>query len=294
MLPRPSVKILALSGEELLTTPIQPETTVKDLKEMLQQREQVPRFRQRLLRRQQNMPDERTLQDTTELQLVQLSYIAATETQLHSFGRAAAAGDLRAVEEILQRPQNPNDTFQTGEHLAGGHRPSSPLTLAATYNRVDVMRLLLSAKADITLPGNSDALEQAAEEGHTAAIRVLLEARAEAHLRQDSIALHVAAEGNHAETLEVLLAARADPQGVQPSWTYGPLGLACHYGNIEATRVLLFHQANPLARERNGLSPLDLAAEQHHRRIEDIITEHVLQQRESNQSRTRASAAAPQ
>ena len=272
-LPQPSVRVLTLSGEELLNTPFLPKTNIRDVKQVIQNIFDVPRFRQRLTRQERNLPDGHVLSETIELTLVQLTYIRTSEEQILELLRAAACGDTARVEHILQRPQNPNEC-QAIEAAAGDVHMFSALKVATSHGHTDVMSLLLRARADLQMPGNTEALCAAAKQGSPEAARMLLEARADTHLRPGNGVLQAAVEKNHANVLEILLLAKADPQ--EPSRTesgrFTPLCSACAQGHLEATDLLLCHRADALAREPDHeFCPLDIAIHHEQTRVISLI-----------------------
>ena len=293
MPPQKCVRVLALSGEELMNVQIQDGTTVGRLKKQLQELTIVPRFRQRLVHEGKDLPNARILDETIELQLVKLNFIEATDEQVEELLDATAEGDVRKVERILQRPQDPNDAFvltcerdEILDHL-------SPLATAAEHNNIRTMRLLVAAKADAQKQVNSSALHHATAAGYSEAVQLLLAARADAHLRHDSVALHLAAQGNHAKVLKILLRARADPHRSQPGWPGSPLSVACDRGNYRAAQVLLQHRAQPAAPETaEGFCPLDIAVARGNARIVQLLHEELHNRKSENPARTSAPSQA--
>ena len=61
------------------------------------------------------------------------------------FAQAIERGNVGAVQEMLNKGENPNETL----------RPFSALVLAVHYHRVAVLRLLLRAKADPNASGTT-------------------------------------------------------------------------------------------------------------------------------------------
>jgi beta-lactamase regulating signal transducer with metallopeptidase domain len=82
--------------------------------------------------------------------------------------RAAAAGDIAGIEELLQAGANVNCTVDIGEF--GG-----PLSAAAYKGRLDAVRLLLDRGADSNLVGDGGPLINAAEAGHVEIVSLLLD-----------------------------------------------------------------------------------------------------------------------
>ena len=83
--------------------------------------------------------------------------------------RAAAAGDLAGIEELLRAGANVNCTVSPGEI-------GSPLVGAARKGQLDAVRLLLDRGADPNLePGDGTPLINAALEGHVDVVSLLLD-----------------------------------------------------------------------------------------------------------------------
>ena len=124
-----------------MTVYFQAPATIRQLKEALKDACNLPRFRQKLLLQQRVLADDQDLDQVLDLQLVKLSYTAATDAQIEGLLRAAADGAVDRVEDILQRPQNPNDYLRI--HLEE-HTDiyASALSFAARENHTDVMQLL--------------------------------------------------------------------------------------------------------------------------------------------------------
>ena len=108
----------------------------------------LSRFRQRLVFLEDEehdagggsvvLDDDRTLKPG-EVQVILLHFRQASEAQVRALRDAARLGLTQQVENILQRPQDP-DSRRPG-------RPT-PLSVAAEHGRLEVARLLLEANAD--------------------------------------------------------------------------------------------------------------------------------------------------
>ncbi|CAE7176557.1 ankrd29 [Symbiodinium pilosum] len=258
-----SLRVLSLSGEELVTVYFQAPATIRQLKEALKDACNLPRFRQKLLLQQRVLADDQDLDQVLDLQLVKLSYTAATDAQIEGLLRAAADGAVDRVEDILQRPQNPNDYLRI--HLEE-HTDiyASALSFAARENHTDVMQLLA--------PGSDIALWLASRNGHQAAVRVLLEARADVDCYKDSTALYAAAEHNHPQVVQVLLESIADVRKPNSADTWTPLQAACFFGHCNVAKLLLSHRADAMRSQQNDPnSPFRLALDQGHTLVVQLI-----------------------
>ena len=106
---------------------------------------------------------------TGEIQVVFLNFRPASSTQVAALRDAARSGRTSEVENPLQRPQDPDS----------GH--PTPLSAAAVYGHLQVIRLLLEANADKdkALQDGATPLYIAAEKEQLAVVRLLLEASAD-------------------------------------------------------------------------------------------------------------------
>ena len=264
--PLQTTQVHALSGEVLLTTPLQQGHTIKASKEALESICGASRFRQRLLLKGQALTDDHVPEEPAELQLVQLNYITATELQIEELVNAAADGAVATVEDILQRPQDPND-YITG-HDTVGEICISALFWAALNNRTDVIRLLLCAKAALDAEGNDVALWHAAGAGNLEAVQVLLDEQANVEARHGSTtALYIAACNDRTAIVDMLLSAAADVR----HWT--PLHVACAKNCHGTAMLLLRKRADSSTVDYYGASPLKLAFCQGHLDIMLLIAD---------------------
>ncbi|CAE7676350.1 Ank1 [Symbiodinium sp. CCMP2592] len=177
---------------------------VRNLKYRLESLCGMSRFRQRLLKDDEDLEDDVQL-EPGDFQLVLLHFCRASEQQVGLLGRYAKDGEEKRVEEMLMLPQNPDLIGSLG---------MTPLCLASQAGHGRVVELLLEASADKNKAcGWATPLRVAAQEGHAEIVRVLLEARAEtegySEARGDT-PLGLAASEGHREVVRLLLEAQAD------------------------------------------------------------------------------------
>lgn len=164
--------------------------------------------------------------------------------------------------------------------------PESPLITAASYGDAGVARVLVQAGADLEVtaaptaggvPGGT-ALLHAAVFGMTAVVDVLVAAgarvpdviqgaavgdvsgllRPETPERERILALIMAAHHERLMVIDALVAAGTPVDGVDPTWGRHPLRTAAGAGRSAAVRRLLAHGADPVLRDPEGRTPLDL------------------------------------
>ena len=176
---------------------------------------------------------------------------AAEEAAGQSWSRACWLGDLRTLQEYIDRGLDLNSRCAKG---------STPLGLAAGYGRVPAVQLLITANADLDAACDNSGetpIIRAARFGRTACVEFLLTAGALLE-RPDCngwTALHHAAGRGHAQTAAALC------EQARPSaeLLLSALVVTSQFGHQDCVRVLLDARAAP-----NGLtegkSPLVTAA----------------------------------
>lgn len=138
---------------------------------------------------------------------------------------AAKAGDLDTVQRIVAaNPHTVNCRDLDGRH-------STPLHFAAGYNRVPVVEFLLEHGAEV----------YASDKGGL-------------------VPLHNACSYGHYEVTELLVKHGANVN-VADLWKFTPLHEAAAKGKYEIVKLLLKHGADPIKKNRDGATPLDLVRE---------------------------------
>src|SRR5712691_6573889 len=138
---------------------------------------------------------------------------------------ACAVGRTKRVAEVLDQ-----DPSQVNAYSGDGFYP---LGLAAFFGHPETVRLLLARGADVAQAARNPMRVQA---------------------------LHAAAAGRSFEAVRLLVEAGAPVNGrQQEGWT--PLQEAVQSGDVEMTRYLLAHGADPRQQNDAGKSAIGLAAE---------------------------------
>ncbi|CAE7776629.1 mask [Symbiodinium sp. CCMP2456] len=230
------LRVWSASGEELAAVCTEELGDVLALKRQLTRVCQTPRFRQRLLHDGAVLDDATALPKAAfDLQLVLVPFSRAYRKHRDELIEAAATGQLLEVEKILQRPQDAD--------LPGTQMGKRPLVEASSAGHVEVLELLLEARADSNLTGadGKTALQLAARSGHVETVRILLKAGALTDLSyRDTYmtALHEASSSGHSEVVRLLLDARAD-KDIKAVNDQSALQLASSRGHAETVRMLL-------------------------------------------------------
>ena len=271
------LRVFKASGEGVCTLPLaelcdaigvceQPVQAV-DLKRHLQGLCGQPRFRQRLLLPDgQILSDDAVLTTPVDVQLILLPLAHSTEEQLHGLCNAVVQEDLPTLEQLLDRPQDPNCEM-TG---------ASPLSLAARHGRVAAARLLLEACADkdqANLEGNT-ALAMAAVFCQLEVVQLLLEATAninKANLHGQSPLFRAACVGE-VEVVRMLLDAKADQEKATETGET-PIFYASLLGDGKIIRLLLEARADTNKANSKGATPISVAFANHRWAVVDLLTD---------------------
>jgi ankyrin repeat protein len=179
------------------------------------------------------------------------------------FFKAVQMDDARTVQALLQRGFDPNTRDPKGQHglflalrepspkvartlidwpqtevEARSAEDESPLMMAALKGQVELARLLIARGADVNKPGWAP--------------------------------LHYAATHGHLDVMQLLLDEHAYIDAESPNGST-PLMMAAHYGTPQAVQLLLDAGADPLLKNRLGLSAIDFALRVGRREVAELI-----------------------
>ena len=244
------IRVVGVSGEELISTQLRAlaDPKVKALKQQLESICGASRFRQRLLHGGRILEDSANLTpqgaEIVELQHVVLPFSPTSDQHVEELLGAIRCKNLRMVEEILQRPQDPNQnepsiegTEADADALGYEEHAFEKLTFLGAACRAgdsDIVRILIEARANVDRCfGNEDApqtpLGIACTHGYPEIVRVLLEAGAYTSLRIDGQSLLVvAAEYGHCKIVRLLVQA-----GLLPKELLERMALVRHCPELE-------------------------------------------------------------
>ena len=132
------------SGQKLASVNPDELTNVKALKVFLESFCDVSRFRQRLVLEGEVLDDKmglEVLHYPAHMQLVLLPFCNAPPAHEEELEKAVRQANIAKIEEILERPQDPNVGLHHGWSRC-------PLVTAAQEGNTEVIQLLLSAGAN--------------------------------------------------------------------------------------------------------------------------------------------------
>eukprot|EP00439_Symbiodinium_sp_Y106_P057360 s1757_g8.t1 len=175
------LRITWLSGEELTSIPCREVSDVGALKCRLHQLHGLPAFRDG------NMLDDAVeLDSAMDLQVLTMppQFSDATEAQLERLYDAAKDGLVEEVEDLLQERLHPD----AASDKWNWHGPCTPLMLASSGGRLQVVQLLQKAGAQVELDDSSrfTALMHAAYNGHAQVVQLLLESGSQLEVLLDA------------------------------------------------------------------------------------------------------------
>ena len=258
--------VWGVSGREVASIPQQELQDARMLKQILSKICGVPRFRQRLLHDGDCLEDTARLDLLEDVQLVLLDYCPTSKRDIAELYDAAECGNVPKVEIALQRPQDPS--------LTTSPTAPSPLQRASRNGHVDVVRLLLEARADMERFHcyGSTALGNAAAFGKMGAVCMLLQAGANKDNGTVTPLYAAAAEGQ-IEIVRLLLEVRADVnKNSSPRIATTALGAASLNGHAETVSVLLKEGADKDQRcGRENETALTLAAINGHQEVACLL-----------------------
>jgi len=200
------------------------------------------------------------------LALCLASFSSAQSSEIHE---AAADGDIERVRVLLAK----DPTLANAKDRIG----STPLHWAAAEGHEDVVRLLLSNRADVNArPGNLvTPLGSAAHRGQADIVKLLISNGANVDLADVT---HItppatAAFGGYKQIVEILLANNAQVN-VKDEHGSTPLHEAAAAGSNEIVSLLLANKADVNARDIEGRTPLSYAQTENHEEIVELLLEH--------------------
>ena len=209
--------------------------TAKAVKKALAAKVGISRFKQRFFVEDgSEIQDDEVLDPAPlKIQLVVLEFWPTDDEETEQMILASRDNDVVALEQLLHRPQNPNEASNDGK---------TPLFHAAARGRVQPMELLMEAGAKTDQPEfarGQTPLWVAACNGHLDTVRLLVENGAAKDQAANSGAtpLLVAAHNGHLDIVQFLVeVGAAKDQSDNTGAT--PLSVALENGHLDIVRFL--------------------------------------------------------
>ena len=157
------------------------------------------------------------------------------------------------------------DVNQTGDDSVGG--TVSPLLVASHQGHCEVVRVLLSANANVNQARDDgkSPLFVASQQGHCEVVRQLLSANASVNRANNEgvSPLFAASYQGHCDVVQVLLFANANVNQAEDKGA-SPLLAASNNGHCDVAQALLFASANVNQARDDGVNPLFMASQNGH------------------------------
>ena len=284
-------EVLAIGYEEFVAMGHESEQpdSARALKCHIQRVSAQSRFKQRLLLLDGDMlSDDFVFTGPTDVQLILQHFEASSDDQIQHLQDAARNNDIQAMEQLLQRPQDPDlevEGFPSALHKAcdNGHIKIArllleanadkdrafvndgtiPLIMASVNGHLEVVRMLLEENADKDKAHNDGAtpLFMASKFGQVEVVRLLLEENADKDKAQNDGAtpLFVASQFGQVAVARLLLQANADKENAG-EFGATPLIIASLKGHLEVARLLLEANADKDKATASGATPLIIAS----------------------------------
>ncbi len=220
----------------------------------------------------------------------------AHKSRLSPFLLAAEQGDAKAIEKLIHEGAN---VHEAADPKMAFYHGADALILAARHGHLAAVKVLLRRGASVTTEaGYGSALGEAITHGHSNVVRLLVENGA----RNFGYSLFNAIEGRHLEVFQELTRAgipfasfrsrqgdsllesaierKRDEivrfligTGLKPN-DGGPLVESAGRGNVELSRLLIKHGANPNQVNRMRRYPLGMACSRGHKQIAEMLLNH--------------------
>lgn len=197
------------------------------------------------------------------LALCLAAFSSAQTAEIHE---AAADGNIERVRDLLAK----DPTLANAKDRFG----STPLHGAAAEGHEDVVKLLLSNRADVNARSGNlvTPLGSAAHRGQTDVVKLLISNGANVDLPDDTgvTPLATAAFRSYKQIVEILLANNAKVN-VKDEHGSTPLHEAAAGGNQEIVSLLLANKAEVNVRDTEGRTPLSYAQTENHEEIVELL-----------------------
>lgn len=173
---------------------------------------------------------------------------------------AVLNNDIVAVRDLITSKTNINEPINEmcSESMTTNFSPENvtPLMLASTKGYLDIVKILLENRADVSLMNShgETALVQAVSNGHIEIVKILLDKGSDpntsSEMRRCSVLITAVKTGNK-QIVELLVNKGANINTQDINGT-SPLMIASAYKNKDIVNLLLSKGANPILKDDEG------------------------------------------
>ncbi|TXI19622.1 MAG: ankyrin repeat domain-containing protein [Nitrosomonas sp.] len=180
---------------------------------------------------------------------------------------AVEKGNLTDVTKLLKKGANPDTPSREGY---------TPLMIAAQTMNLKLAGLLIDAGADLRIRNKygETAIMLASYHGQKDMVRLFYMKGAEINHRGWNPLLYAASNG-HSDTIQLLLTVDADINSISNNGTT-PLMMAVRGNHLDAVSLLLAKGADPTIKNEQGDNALSWAEKKEHRKILQLLKNHVI------------------
>lgn len=186
-----------------------------------------------------------------------------------SLAYAAMIGDINGLKMLI--------TSGIDLNTPNTNTTQNPLLRAAINGQLEALKILLAAKADISIRNKKGGtlLMSAIHNRRKEVVKILLAAKADISAVDNNgfSALHYAAQDGHLDIVKILLDAKADVSTRSELGGYTPLMSAAQNGHHEVVKALIKANADFSVYNDEGITPLHLAVFKGHKEVVKTLIE---------------------
>lgn len=224
----------------------------------------------------------RTNKRIYDLTVAYLYHVNASDSKSSALLWAATYGSLTTASRALKEISNDDDDDDDDDKAESKYIVNVALVAAAGANQVDMAEFLVENGANrhaYDAERRRNAMEAAAEKGHTDIVKLLLSlgANPRAGAGSHRFAIQWAALGGHIDIVRLLIEAGEDPDrcsGRPGGGSHSPLQTAAMNDNVELAKLLLSKGARVDHRSSSKETPLELAVMRKSLRCVKVLLEN--------------------
>ena len=186
-------------------------------------------------------------------------FVIGCQSTTNNLYKATKNGDIGQIRTMMEN----------GADVNAGKGGVTPLLIASMTGRVDIVKLLVDAKADVNAAAKTNGftpLFVASQTGRVDIVKLLVDAKADVNAAdKDGVTpLYNASTGGHVNIVKLLVDAKADVNAAEKDGVT-PLLIASRRGHVNIVKLLLDAKADVNAVDKTfGVTPLLIASQEGH------------------------------